>query len=65
MPVICLGRAIPSIGLSPRSGFGALDRMEPTEAEKLKGERAKKILYVSMVVLIGGPVLLFFVLRAG
>lgn len=39
--------------------------MNPTEAEKAKGERAKALLYWLMAVMIGVPAVIFFLRHVG
>lgn len=34
--------------------------MEPTEAEKLKARRVQLLLYMLMVIMIGAPLLFYF-----
>jgi len=34
--------------------------MEPTEAEKAKGERAQMLLYVVMLIMVFTPLVIFF-----
>jgi len=46
--------------LSYGGAFGALTEMEPTDAEKLKGQRAQRLLYVLMVVMVIVPILILF-----
>ena len=49
-----------TIALSCAARFGALPGMEPTEAEKKKGRRAQLLLYALMAILIGVPVVIYF-----
>lgn len=51
------------ITLSCVNRFGALRRMEASEAEKLKARRTQRLLYALVAVMIGVPVILF-VLRS-
>jgi hypothetical protein len=45
--------------LSWGGGIGALTEMEPTEAEKAKGERAQWILYGVMIIMVFAPLVIF------
>jgi hypothetical protein len=48
-----------NIALSCGGGFGALNEMEPTEAEKAKAERAQWLLYGIMIVMVFAPLVIF------
>ena len=51
--------SLTNIALSCSGGFGALNEMKPTEAEKAKGERAQWLLYAIMIVMVFAPLVIF------
>lgn len=55
------GRGGASIALSWGAGFGALARMDATDAEKANARRVQRLLYGLMMVMIGVPLIIFVV----
>lgn len=50
-----------NIALSWEGAFGALIKMDATDAEKANARRVQRLLYGLMIVMIGVPLIIFVV----